>query len=47
VLQDIVRKIEQTRTNSRDKPEKDIVVANSGAATIAEPFSVSKDDAID
>ena len=45
LLQDIVRKIEQTSTDSRDKPRKDIVIADSGAETVTEPFSVSKDDA--
>lgn len=47
ILQNIVRKIEQTNTDSRDKPQQDVVIANSGAETIAEPFSVSKDDATD
>lgn len=42
---DIVRKIEQTKTDSRDKPVKDVVIADCGAETITEPFSVSKDDA--
>ncbi|KAG5334744.1 CYP5 isomerase, partial [Acromyrmex charruanus] len=42
---DIVRKIEQTSTDSRDKPRKDVVIADSGAETVTEPFSVSKDDA--
>lgn len=45
LLQDIVRKIEQTSTDSRDKPRKDVVIADSGAETVTEPFSVSKDDA--
>lgn len=45
VMQDIVRKIEQTNTDSRDRPQKDVVIADSGAETVAEPFSVSKDDA--
>ncbi|RLU27306.1 hypothetical protein DMN91_001107, partial [Ooceraea biroi] len=44
---DVVRKIEQTSTDSRDKPEKDVIIADSGAETVAEPFSVSKDDATD
>jgi len=43
---DIVRKIEKTNTDSRDRPQEDIVIADSGAETVAEPFSVSKDDAI-
>lgn len=47
ILQDIVRKIEQTETDLKDKPKKDVVIADSGAETIAEPFSVSRDDATD
>lgn len=47
VLQDIVRKIEQTHTDMKDRPQKDIIIADSGAETIAEPFSVSRDDATD
>lgn len=47
MLQDIVRKIERTNTDSRDRPQKDVVIADSGAETVTEPFSVSKDDATD
>lgn len=47
IFQDIVRKIEQTETDLKDKPKKDVVIADSGAETIAEPFSVSRDDATD
>lgn len=47
VLQDIVRKIENLKTDSRDRPQEDVVIADSGAETVAEPFSVSKDDATD
>lgn len=42
-----MRKIEQTSTDPRDRPQKDIVIADSGAETVAEPFSVSKEDATD
>lgn len=45
LLQDVVRKIEQTSTDSRDKPQKDVMIADCGAETVTEPFSVSKDDA--
>lgn len=41
-----MRKIEKTNTDSRDRPQEDVVIADSGAETVAEPFSVSKDDAI-
>ncbi|XP_076379246.1 peptidylprolyl isomerase B (cyclophilin B) [Megalopta genalis] len=44
---DVVRKIENVGTDTRDKPTKDVVIADSGAEVIAEPFSVSKEDAID
>ncbi|KAL7303458.1 peptidyl-prolyl cis-trans isomerase 5 [Trichogramma pretiosum] len=44
---DVVRKIESTQTDSRDKPKKDVVIADCGAEVVAEPFSVSKDDARD
>ncbi|KAL0128259.1 hypothetical protein PUN28_003490 [Cardiocondyla obscurior] len=36
---DVVRKIEQTKTDSRDKPEKDVVITDSGAETVVEPFT--------
>jgi len=47
LLQDVVRKIEQTSTDSRDRPQQEVTIADSGAETVAEPFSVSKDDATD
>lgn len=45
--QDIVRKIENTKTDGRDKPSKDVIIADCGAETIDEPFSVSREDAKD
>lgn len=42
---DIVRKIESGKTDSRDKPAKDVVIADSGAESVADPFSVEKEDA--
>ncbi|XP_031831774.1 peptidylprolyl isomerase B (cyclophilin B) [Nomia melanderi] len=44
---DIVRKIENISTDTRDKPTKDVVIADCGAEVVAEPFSVSKEDASD
>lgn len=41
----VVRKIESTKTDSRDKPEQDVVIADSGVLPVDEPFSVTKDDA--
>ncbi|XP_018329306.1 peptidyl-prolyl cis-trans isomerase 6 [Agrilus planipennis] len=42
---DIIRKIENSRTDGRDRPVEDVIIANSGHESIAEPFSVTKDDA--
>jgi len=42
---DIVRKIESTKTDGRDKPEKDVTISNCGAEEIPEPYSVAKEDA--
>ena len=47
VFQNNVRKIESTKTDNRDKPVKDVVIVDSGAEEVAEPFPVSKDDATD
>lgn len=41
----VVRKIESVNTDTRDRPIKDIVIANCGAEVVAEPFSVTKEDA--
>ncbi|RZB40284.1 Pro isomerase domain containing protein [Asbolus verrucosus] len=42
---DVVRKIEQSKTDNRDRPTKDVVIADSGAETVEEPFGVAKEDA--
>jgi peptidyl-prolyl cis-trans isomerase B (cyclophilin B) len=42
---DIIRKIENTKTDNLDKPSKDVVIADSGAETVKEPFGVAKEDA--
>jgi len=42
---DVVRKIESTKTDGRDKPEKPVVIYDCGAEEVAEPFSVDKADA--
>lgn len=41
----VVRKIENTKTDGRDKPTQDVVIVNSGSLPVAEPFSVEKADA--
>ncbi|CAL1538971.1 unnamed protein product [Lymnaea stagnalis] len=42
---DIVRKIEKTPTDSRDKPSKDVVIADCGVIEVETPFTVEKADA--
>ncbi|KAM8713967.1 hypothetical protein ACLKA7_014172 [Drosophila subpalustris] len=42
---DVVRKIESSATDARDRPVKDVVIANSGTIDVPEPFAVSKTDA--
>lgn len=41
----VVRKIESVGTDSRDKPSKEVKIANSGPIPVDEPFSVEKADA--
>merc|ERR1711887_412750 len=42
---DVVRKVEATKTDGRDKPQKECLIAASGVLEVAEPFHVTKDDA--
>jgi peptidyl-prolyl cis-trans isomerase B (cyclophilin B) len=35
---DIVKRVEGTKTDSRDKPAKDIVISDCGVIEVAEPF---------
>lgn len=42
---DVVRKIESTKTDGRDKPVKDVEIVDSGAEEVEEPFAVAKEDA--
>jgi peptidyl-prolyl cis-trans isomerase B (cyclophilin B) len=43
---DVVRKIEATRTDARDKPQEDVVIAATRVEeNLAEPIAVTKDDA--
>lgn len=44
-FQDVVRKVENTSTDSRDKPSKDIVIADCGSEKVEVPFGVLKEDA--
>merc|ERR1712095_93444 len=42
---DVVRQVEQTKTNARDKPDQDVTIAETEVATDFEPFAVEKADA--
>ncbi|KAK7486801.1 hypothetical protein BaRGS_00021948 [Batillaria attramentaria] len=42
---DVVRKIERSKTDARDRPEKDVVIADSGVLDVEAPFPVEKADA--
>lgn len=44
---DIIRKIEAGKTDGRDRPVKDVVIADAGAETVEVPFGVSKENATD
>lgn len=44
---DIIRKIESSKTDGRDRPVKDVVIADAGAETVEVPFGVSKENATD
>jgi len=39
----VVRKIENTKTSARDKPEKDVVIADCGSIDVETPFAVLKE----
>jgi len=42
---DVVRKVESTKTDGRDKPAEAVVIYACGSEEVAEPFSVEKADA--
>ena len=41
----VVRKIESTATDGRDRPTNDVEIADSGSLPVSEPFAVDKADA--
>lgn len=43
LLQDVVKKIEATKTDGRDKPLKDVTVHDSGKIEVEKPFAVAKE----
>merc|ERR1712061_331063 len=42
---DVVKKVEANPTDGRDKPLKEVKIADSRAEEVSEPFAVTKDDA--
>lgn len=40
---DVVRKIEKTKTDGRDRPLKDVIIAESGTIEVEKPFAVAKE----
>lgn len=40
---DVVKKIEATKTDSRDKPLKDVVIADCGKIDVDKPFGIAKE----
>ena len=43
-FQDVVKKIEKTKTDAGDKPVKDVVIADCGSLPVDKPFEVPKDE---
>lgn len=41
--QDVVRKVENTKTDSRDKPLKDVAIADCGTIEVEKPFAIAKE----
>jgi len=41
----VVRKIESTKTDGRDKPADDVVIVDCGHEELSDPFSAAKEDA--
>ncbi|XP_040269706.1 peptidyl-prolyl cis-trans isomerase B [Bufo bufo] len=41
--EDVIRKIEATKTDSRDKPLKDVVIVNCGKIEVEKPFGIAKE----
>ncbi|XP_018425928.1 PREDICTED: peptidyl-prolyl cis-trans isomerase B [Nanorana parkeri] len=41
--EDVVRKIESTKTDSRDKPLKDVILVDCGIIEVEKPFGIAKE----
>ncbi|CAM5087194.1 peptidyl-prolyl cis-trans isomerase B [Chelonia mydas] len=40
---DVVRKVEQTKTDAQDKPLKDVTIADCGTIEVEKPFAIAKE----
>ncbi|XP_057308284.1 peptidyl-prolyl cis-trans isomerase B-like [Hydractinia symbiolongicarpus] len=40
---DVVRAVEKVKTNDRDQPTKDVVIADCGALEVEKPFAIKKE----
>lgn len=40
---DVVWKLESTKTDSRDKPLKDVIIVDSGKIEVEKPFAIAKE----
>ncbi|MDG2675948.1 peptidylprolyl isomerase, partial [Vibrio parahaemolyticus] len=40
---DVVRKVENTKTDSRDKPLKDVIIVDCGKIEVEKPFAIAKE----
>ncbi|KAF6132214.1 peptidylprolyl isomerase B [Phyllostomus discolor] len=40
---EVVRKVESTKTDGRDKPLKDVIVADCGKIEVEKPFAIAKE----
>lgn len=41
--QDVVRKVESTKTDGRDRPLKDVTIADCGKIEVEKPFAIAKE----
>lgn len=41
--QEVVRKVESTKTDGRDKPLKDVIIADCGKIEVEKPFAIAKE----
>lgn len=41
--QEVVRKVEGTKTDGRDKPLKDVIIADCGKIEVEKPFAIAKE----